>query len=322
MGSDVKFNSLTAPAIIAAALVCLLAAAPARAADSIFPTGSLVGLAPPPGMVMSKTFTGFVDLDKDSAILIAAEPPGALSDIEKSLSTDALKKQNITVEGREDFQLSFGKGTLVIGKQEDDKKHYRKWLLVAPAKDLTALVNVQIPEHETAYPDAVLRAALATLAVRASVPDAERLGQLPFTVGDLAGFHIQNVLPGRALMLMDAPDGAPADSFQPHMFIAAFPGGPAEPDGHAEFARLVFDDIVGINNVHITMSEPLRIGGQPGFQTTAQAKDAHTGIDVMVAQWLRFGSGGFLQMIGIAKSDNWTDVLTRMRTVRDSIEPK
>jgi hypothetical protein len=322
MGSDVKFNSLAAPAIIAAALLCLLTAAPVQAADPIFPTGSLIGLVPPPGMTASKTFTGFVDLDKDSAILMAAEPAEALAEIEKSLSAEALKKQNITVDKREDFQLSFGTGTLVSGKQEDDKKHYRKWLLVAPAKDATALVNVQIPEQEAAYPDAAVRAALTTLAIRASVPDAERLGQLPFIVSDLAGFHIQNVLPGRALMLIDAPAGAPSDGFQPHMFIAAFPGGPAEPDGRAEFARLVFDQIVGIDNIHITMSEPLRIGGQPGFQTVAQAKDAHTGSDVMVAQWLRFGSGGFLQMIGIAKSDNWTDVLTRMRTVRDGVDPK
>jgi hypothetical protein len=42
----------------------------------------------------------------------------------------------------------------------------------------------------------------------------------------------------------------------------------------------------------------------------------------MVVQWLRFGAGGFMQMVGIARPDDWTTVLNRMRTVRDSIEPK
>jgi hypothetical protein len=42
----------------------------------------------------------------------------------------------------------------------------------------------------------------------------------------------------------------------------------------------------------------------------------------MVAQWLRFGSGGFMQMIGIAKADGWPAALTRLRTVRDSIQLK
>ena len=106
------------------------------------------------------------------------------------------------------------------------------------------------------------------------------------------------------------------------LLIAAWPGGPTEPDDRANFARLAFSEIGGIKDVQITMSEPLRIGGQPGYQTMAEAKDARTGTDVMVVQWLRFGSGGFLQMIGIARADNWTAMLARLRTVRDSIELK
>ena len=39
----------------------------------------------------------------------------------------------------------------------------------------------------------------------------------------------------------------------------------------------------------------------------------------MVVQWLRFGTGGFMQMIGIAHADLWPAVLTRLRPVRDSI---
>ena len=67
------------------------------------------------------------------------------------------------------------------------------------------------------------------------------------------------------------------------------------------------------------MSEPLRIDGQAGHQMMADAKDARTGGDVKVVQWLRFGSGGFLQMIGIARADGWVDMLTRLRAVRDNI---
>jgi hypothetical protein len=304
------------------ALAAALTVAPAQAADPTFPTGSLIGLVPPDGMTMSKGFLGFEDLDKEAAILLAAQPPAALPEIQKSLTTDSLRKQGINVEQRDEVQLSFGKGSLVIGKQEADKKRYRKWLLVAPANDLTALVNIQIPEQANAYPDAVLRAALLTLAVRASVPDTEKLSLLPFTVGDLAGLHIQSVLPGRAVMLIDTPDGKPTGGVDSHLFVAAFPGGPAESADRNEFARLAFAEIVGIKDVQINMSEPLRLGGQSGYQTMAQAKDVRSNADVMVAQWLRFGSGGFLQMIGIARTDAWTDALARFRTVRDSIDPR
>jgi hypothetical protein len=273
-------------------------------------------------MVVSKNFQGFEDAAKDSAILIAAQPAAAYPELEKSLASDALKKQAITVDKREPMKFGFGDGILIVGKQTDDKTRYRKWLLIAQASDITALVNAQVPEQESAYPDAVIRAALATLALRATVPDDEKLGLLPFTIADLAGFHIQNVLPGRAVMLIDAPDGPPTNGFDTHLFIAAFQGGPADGEDRAQFARLTFDQIVGIKDVKITMSEPLRIGGQSGFQTMAQAKDMKNGADIMVAQWLRFGSGGFMQIIGIAKADGWPAALTRLRTVRDSIQLK
>jgi hypothetical protein len=315
-----KFHSIAPLAAVCALLVVAL---PVQAADPTFPMASVVGLVPPAGMVLSKDFPGFEDQDKDAAILLAVQAPAAYAELVKSLDTDALKKQGISVEKHEDMPLNFGNGTLVVGQQEADKKRYRKWLMVAPAKDVTVLVNVQIPvDNAKAYPDAVIRSALATLTVRASVPDAEKLSLLPFTVGDMQGFKIQNVLVGRAVLLADPPNDADTKSFQAHMFIAAFPGGPAAADDRAEFARVAFGEILGIENVKILMSEPLRIGNQPGFQTVAQAKDAHTGTDVMVAQWMRFGSGGFIQMIGMARADAWTDAQTRLRAVRDSIDVK
>jgi hypothetical protein len=311
-----------ASAAFAAAFALLVNAAPVRAADPVFPTASLLGLVPPPGMVASKSFLGFEDVDKDTAILLTVQPPAAYDELKQGLDDDALKKQGITVEKRADLKLSFGTATLVVARQESDKKTYRKWLMLAPAKDVAAVINAQEPVGETAYSDAVMQAALATLAVRDSVPDAEKLSLLPFTIGDLAGFHVLSVMPGRAVVLADAPTTADSTDVPTHMLIGAFPGGPTEPAERAEFARVGFDQIRGLDNVHITISEPLRINNQAGFQTVAQAKDARTGGDVMVAQWLRFGGGGFLQMIGMAAADKWPDAQTRLRTVRDSIDVK
>jgi hypothetical protein len=39
-------------------------------------------------------------------------------------------------------------------------------------------------------------------------------------------------------------------------------------------------------------------------------------------QWLRFGTGGFIQMIGIARAETWPSVFMRLRTVRDSVDPR
>lgn len=330
MMSSGKFARVTAAGSVALLVFTAGLAPPARATDPVFPIGSRVGLVPPPGMVAAEAFNGFVDLAKDAAILIATVPAAAYAQIEKSMDIEAMKKQGINLERREPMQVSFGTGFLLTGWLVADKVRYRKWLLVVPANDLTALISVQVPEDDPAYSDRVVRDALATLAVRPQVPEAEQLSLLPFAVGDLAGFHVDAVLRGRALMLSDTPasgdpasDNAGSTSNVAHMFIAAIPGGPQDINQHANFARLSFNEIGGIKDVQISLSEPLRMNGQSGYQTMAQAKDAQNGSDLMVVQWLRFGGEGYLQMVGLAPaSDNWTSVLARLRTVRDSVETK
>jgi len=310
-----------------AALFALsILAIPARAEDAVFPPGSRLGLVPPAGMIASDKFDGFADPDKDAAILITVLPAAAYPQIEKTLDVEALRKKGVNLEKREPMQLSFGKGFLLTGRQVADKTRYRKWLLVAAAADLTltALVTVQVPDQDNAYPDRVVRAALATLSVRQKVPEAEELGLLPFAVGDLAGFHVDDVLRARALMLSDRPNGKDtpkeADNLDVRLLIAAVPGASPEPDNRANFAKLAFNEIGGIRDVNVMVSEPLRISGQSGYQTMAEAKDARTGTNVMVVQWLRFGGGGYLQMVGIARADTWTTALARLRAVRDSVE--
>jgi hypothetical protein len=167
-----------------------------------YPPGSRIGLTAPTGMVTSKTFFGYEDADNNAAIILVALPVQAYADLDKSVTIDALKRQGVTFETREAVPLSTGKAFLVIGRQEIDKTKVRKWILVASSPALTALVTVQIPEAAKAvYPDAAVRAALATLAIRAAVPIEEQLGLLPIKVGDLAGFRIAGVVPGRAVML-------------------------------------------------------------------------------------------------------------------------
>jgi len=295
---------------------------PARAAEPIYPTGSRVGLVPPDGMVKSEAFNGFEDPQKNAAIVIATLPRTAFAQIEKTASTEAMRKQGIKVEKREPMRLAVGKAFLIVGRQVAEKMRLQKWLLIADTADFTVLVTVQVPEQDkSAYPDAAIRAALSSLAVRASVPDEEQLGLLPFKVEDLAGFRVDGTIPGRALLLSDAPK-EPSDDGKvgTRLLVAAVPGGPSQAEDRENFARIAFNGIAEIKDVRVTLAEPLRIGGQPGHQMMAEAKDSRTGTDIMVVQWLRFGGGGFLQMIGLAKRDGWVGALARLRTVRDSIE--
>jgi len=78
----------------------------------------------------------------------------------------------------------------------------------------------------------------------------------------------------------------------------------------------------GVKEIRIVRSEPLRIGGQPGHQVIAEAKDDPSATPVTMVQWLRFGPGRFLHVFGLARTEAWQSVFMRMRTLRDGIEPK
>ena len=51
-------------------------------------------------------------------------------------------------------------------------------------------------------------------------------------------------------------------------------------------------------------------------------EDVQTGADIELVQWLRFGTGAYLRILGFAPKDKWADMFTRFRAVRDGLEPR
>jgi hypothetical protein len=302
--------------------ILLAVSAPAQGAETVYPTGSRVGLAPPPGLTPSSNFSGFEDRDNRVAVVLVALPAEAYAPIEKSSASDLLAKQGMNVEAREDVAHPLGKAFLVVGRQQIESVQLRKWVLVLGTSDITAIVTVQMPEEAlSAYPEAAIRGALSTVSVRSTVPVEEQLALLPFRVTELAGFKIGGVMPGRALMLTDGAAGG-AGPVDTHMVVAIAPGGPAQASERENFAREVFATIPNLKDVRLTSSETIRISGQQGHQIMAQGRDESSSSDVTIVQWIRFGGGAYLHLIGVARSDGWLPAYGRFRQVRDGIAPR
>jgi hypothetical protein len=254
---------------------------------------------------------------------LVALPGNAFPEIEKTMTNDALKKQGMTVEKRESLPLATGNGLLAIVRQDTAGGRIRKWLLIAPIDNLTALVSLEMPATAPApYSDAVIRASLTSLTTRSHVPDEEQLMMVPFKVGELAGMRLVRVVPGVAAQFTDGPQDTLEATEQSHLVIAAASGGPAESRDRDQFARNAMSGLPPFKELRITNAEPMRIGGQPGHEVRAQAKDPQTGADVEIVQWLRFGTGAYLRILGFGPKDRWTDTFTRFRAVRDGLEPR
>jgi hypothetical protein len=305
--------------LLGLALFAPMALAQAQAADAQFPLGSRIGLAPPAGMDLSTKFSGFEDAKNDVFIRIVAMPGEAYSSSEKQ-SNDALKKQGMTVEKREPIALADGKGLLLVVRQEASGVRFHKWMLIAPLADVTALVSFEIrDEVRKLYPEPAIRSALASTVARV-VPTDEQLRLVPFHVTNLAGMRVVRVLPGAAVQLTDGPKGTFDATDQPHVIISISPGGPDDPRDRESFARLMFDGLPPLKDIQMAGSEPMRVNGQPGYETRAEGKDAN-GNPVELVQWLRFGNGAYMRILAFGPKENWTQTFARFRAVRDGIAP-
>ena len=113
------------------------------------------------------------------------------------------------------------------------------------------------------------------------------------------------------------PEAAPVET---QTAAASGPRGPV-PQVIGAFAQQAATSIPGIRNWRLTMSEPVRINGAPGYETRLEATTGKDNTPVTVVQWLRFGNGPTsLRVIGTAPTDQWPAAFTRFRAVRDGIQ--
>lgn len=312
------FSSFRPYLLAAAFAVAFIAPA---AAEIAYPPGSRIGLAPPPGMTTSRSFQGYEDKDKKAAILIAEMPARAFSDIDKVMNADAIKSHGITVEKREDISIKDGKAVIIRGAQEAKGQRFRKWLMIAGMAEVTALITVEIPDAAKAtYPDVAVRSALTTVVSRPA-PVQEQLELLPFRLTQLAGFRVVRVAPN-AVMLTDGPKDDADATEQSQFMIAVAPGAPSQNEDRGVFARQILAGFPIAKDMRVTFSEPVRISNQQGYEIRAEGKDIRNGGDLAVVQWLRFGGGGYLRVVGVSPKDKWGELFPRFREIRDGIEPR
>lgn len=297
--------------------------ATAHAAEAVFPMASRIGLAPAAGLSASDRFPGFLDKKTGASVLILDMAAQSYSDAAKQLSKESLKKQGIIEETRESFPSAGGEGTLVAGHQ-DGKRKARKWILLAALPKATAFIIVEVPDDaKDEYSDAAIRSMLASVTMRQSVPIEEQFSLLPLRFDDLAGMRPVRVVGATGAILTSGPKDVLEPTEQPLLIVSIGRGGPESASGRETFARNMLAGIGNLKDVRVTGSETLRLGGSlKTHQLFAEGKDAKSGMPIKVVQWIRFGSGAFLRVVGAARVEDWSDAFPRFRAVRDGVHPR
>jgi hypothetical protein len=309
------------PLRILTALALLVAAMrPAIAAEPIYPAGARVGLTPLVGLNRAKSFTGFESEDQSVKVLVAELPATAYGEVVSAFKTAPGGVGGVKPES---IETQAGPAYYTVENARDASGPLKRYSMILQGGTFSGYVAVQVPENAAKiYTDDAVRQMFASAAVRKDVPVEEQLGLLPFKMTDLANFkNVRTLAPGAALVLADNDEATGFES-APFMVIGMIGATAAQPDDRARLAQQIVTTIPGVRDAKITMSEPIRIDGMPAFETRIDATSGKDNTAVTVVQWLRFGSGTSMRIIGSAPRDQWAAAFTRFRAVRDGIQPR
>jgi hypothetical protein len=303
---------------IAALVLLAIGLGPAVAADPVYPPGVRIGMTPLVGLAPAKTFTGFETSDQGVKVLMTELPAAAYGEVETAFKAGApggLKPESI--------ETTAGKAYYTTENAKDPAgTNVRRYSMILPGGTFAGYVAVQVPENAMRiYTDDAVRQMFATVAVRKEVPVEEQFGLLPFKITEMGNFKtVRTLAPGSTILLADGVDETGLES-SPFMVIGSVASAPAKPEDRGRFAQQAATMIPGLRDARITMSEPVRIDGSPGFETRLDAVSGKDNTPVSVVQWLRFGSGtGALRIIASTPRDGWPSAFPRFRSVRDGIQ--
>ncbi len=305
--------------LLSAVVLFVAAICPALAADPIFPPGVRVGVTPLVGLVGARTFVGFETEDHGVKVLMAELPAEAYNEVVTAFKaspagTNGIKPQSI--------ETSAGIAYYTAENARDGTTNVRRYSMILPGGAFSGYIAVQVPENASRiYTDEAIRQMFSSAAVRRQVPLEEQLGLMPFKISEIGDFkNVRTLAVGSAVLLADGEENSSVE-VAPFMVLSLMGSAPAQPDDRGRFAQEAAISIPGVREARMTMSEPVRIGGMPGYETRIDGISGKS-TPVTVVQWLRFGGPTTLRIIGSAPRDQWAKAFPRFRTVRDGIQPR
>ena len=291
-------------AVVLFLAICCLADGPAFAADPVFPAGVRVGMVPLVGLAPAKAFVGFETEDHGVKVLVTELPAEAYGEVMNAFKANPAGTGGVKPES---IETAAGIAYYTAENAKDGATNVRRYSMILPGGTFSGYVAVQVPEDAgKIYTDDAVRKMFASAVIRKEIPVEEQLGLLPFKVSELSNFkNVRTLSPGAAIILADGDETTGFEA-APFMVIGIIGTAPAQPEDRGRFAQQAATTIPGVRDARLTMSEPMRIDGMPGYETRIDATSGKDNTAVTVVQWLRFGNGtNTMRIIGSAPREQW-----------------
>jgi hypothetical protein len=300
----------------------IAAATVALADEAVTPPGSRIGLVPPPGFTVARSFSGFENRAANASILLVEFPAEAFERTRREASAEAFAKRGLQLVSTEKIAGAAYETMTFRAEQRIGDLLLDKWLMFFDAKILSGLVTVTIEKASPPrLPDSAVRAALASVIVRAE-PNGDAIAALPFTVASPARFKFRMPIAGRGLLLKESPpppEGSPDDAGITVALAAETSIDAADQKNFGE-QQLAASRTLTVQSIASTTA--VQVAGVGGFEYLAEGRLSKTGKPVRIILTALFPTGRAFLLLGLSPPNRFDDALPDFRAVIDSFRPR
>ena len=301
------------------AVLALASFSPIASAQLVSVPGTSISLEPPAGFTLSEQFSGFVNLDDFSSIVITELPlegyPGiaaTFSSIEtatKNFASQGIVVEEVSTITVGEIQIPLLKGVQNVNNISVDK-------YIALLRGNTTILLVFNVTDRDRLEEAAVVAAIESIKIAPTPSVEEQIAQLPFTFEVAAPFQVLQTVSGSSVVI--TPNGEPDPSGKgPLIIIASSIGSVVETSDLAVFAERLLRETRGFSAARITEQSQLDFAGGDGYFIKANVPEGS------ISQYLRSTANtSYVRLIVSGESQEVQRVMPAIQVIIDSVQVK
>jgi len=286
--------------------------------ERILIPGTSLSLRPPANFVLSDQFSGLVNIDTFSSIVLTELPREAYSELAETFSLSPseittlfsargfdLEVENVSSLSIQDAQVPFVSGVQTLSGTQVQK------YLVLLGEDSTILLTFNIVGQDSLSEQAVIET-IQSVEI-GSVPSvAQKIAELPFTFAAAEPFEVFDVLLGSSVVL--TAEGESDFTGEAPLVIIATSLNPVRTADIAEYSAYLLNSTSGFEDAVITEQSPVDFAGEDGYFVRANSQEG------IVLQYLSIQpDNSYIRMVVTGEQEAIEELLPAIETIQRSV---
>lgn len=280
--------------------------------------GSSVSLVAPTGFVLSHQFSGFINPDNSSSIVIAELPLEAHAEMTAILSstpavvTAAFAERGVELEVESISSLVVGENQvpLVVGTQTINGIQVTKYFTLFAAES-TLLLTFNVTELAELSEETVVET-IRSIQIAPVLSIEQKVAELPFRFETEAPFQISDVLVGSAVLLT-LEDTSPSEGTP--LVVIASSVSPVLAADLPTFSAQLLQNSEDFSDGTITSQSPVEFAGGEGYFVSMDLSDS------TAFQYVRILPNNFyIRMLAVGDAQTLEDLTPSIEAIQRSVE--